>query len=125
MGKAIFVVDDSITNLTMAEEALEKHYEVMTMTSGANMFAFLEKHKPDMILLDIAMPEMNGFDVMKQLKSRGPYADIPVIFLTGLSDSYNETYGKELGAVDFITKPFSALELLDRIRKHLDSSNVN
>ena len=104
----------------MAEDALEKEYDIMTMTSAANMFTILEKIKPDMILLDIAMPEMSGFDAMKQLKSNEQYAEIPVIFLTAMTDSYNEAYGIELGAVDFIKKPFSELALLDRIRRHLD-----
>ena len=123
--KTIFIVDDSIANLSVAEEVLEKQYEVMTMTSAANMFTILEKVRADLILLDIAMPEMNGFDAMKQLKSSEQYAGIPVIFLTALTDSYNEAYGIELGAVDFITKPFSDLVLLDRVRRHLGVENVN
>ena len=118
--KTIFIVDDSIANLSIAEEVLENQYKVMTMTSAANMFAVLDKVRPDMILLDIAMPEMSGFDAMKKLKSSELYAEIPVIFLTALTDSYNEAYGIELGAVDFITKPFSDLVLLNRIGNHLE-----
>ena len=124
MKKTIFIVDDSLTNLSIAEEALEKHYDVMTMTSAANMFTILEKVRADLILLDISMPEMNGFDAIKLLKSSKQYAEIPVIFLTAMSDSYNEAYGKELGAVDFIVKPFSDLFLLERVGHHFGFGNA-
>ncbi|MCL2009636.1 MAG: response regulator [Synergistaceae bacterium] len=118
MQKTIFVVDDSGTNLSTAEEALEEHYRVITLSSAAKMFKILEKVKPDLILLDIEMPEMDGFEAMEQLKSSEYHANIPVIFLTGLTDSDNEAYGIELGAVDFITKPFSAPALLNCVNIH-------
>ena len=119
MQKTIFVVDDSGTNLSMAEEALEKQYRVITLSSAAKMFAILDKVTPDLILLDIEMPEMSGFEAMKRLKANDQYAEIPVIFLTALTDAANEAHGIELGAVDFITKPFSEPVLLNRIRNHL------
>ena len=117
--KTIFVVDDSATNLVLAEEALEKNYLVITMSSTAKMFAILDKIRPDLILLDIDMPEVNGFEAIKRLKASASFADIPVIFLTGMSETENEALGIELGAVDFIAKPFSAPVLLNRIRNHL------
>jgi putative two-component system response regulator len=120
MQKTIFVVDDSLINLSMAEEALEKQYRVTTLSSAEKMFTALEKVIPDLILLDIAMPETSGFDAMKKLKAHNVYSGIPIIFLTALNDSYNEALGIELGAVDFITKPFSEPVLLNRIRNHLD-----
>ena len=119
MQKMIFVVDDSDTNLSMAEEALEKQYRVMTLPSAARMFALLEKITPDLILLDINMPEMSGFEALSVLKANDMYSNIPVIFLTGLTDSTNEAHGIELGAVDFIIKPFSEPVLLNRIKNHL------
>jgi len=119
MQKTIFVVDDNGTNLSMAEEVLEKQYRVITLASAAKMFAVLEKVTPDLILLDIEMPEMSGFEAMQRLKSSDLYAAIPVIFLTGLTDAASEAYGIELGAVDFIGKPFSAPVLKNRIRNHL------
>ena len=115
--KTIFVVDDSDTNLAMAEEALEDHYNVMTVPSAAKMFALLEKITPDLILLDIEMPEMNGFDALKELKT-GSSPDIPVFFLTGTTSAEIEEQGSKLGAVGVITKPFTADSLLDCI-KHL------
>jgi len=122
--KTIFAVDDSDTNLAMAEEALEAHYRLMTMPSAAKMFTLLDKFTPDLILLDIEMPEMNGIEALQRLKCSPLYEEIPVIFLTGRTDSAIEAYGFELGAVDFITKPFSAPVLLNRIKTHLNISKV-
>ena len=116
----IFIVDDNETNLTVAEDALIKHYKVIALPSAAKMFEALTKFTPDLILLDVEMPEMNGFEAMKKIKSSDSYANIPVIFLTGLSDAASEAYGIELGAVDFIMKPFTEPVLINRIRKHLD-----
>ena len=124
MLKTVFVVDDSITNLAMAEETLDEHYRVITMTSAVKMFSILEKITPDLILLDVAMPEMNGFEAIARLKSCGRYSDIPVMFLTALTDSYNESQGIELGAADFITKPFSPSLLLHRVKYHIDISEL-
>jgi putative two-component system response regulator len=119
MQKMIFVVDDSETNLAMAELALEQHYKVITMLSAARMFELLKKLSPDLILLDIEMPETSGFEALKQLKANDIYTNIPVIFLTGMSEAVNEAYGIELGAVDFIAKPFSKPVLLNRLKHHL------
>jgi len=118
--KTIFVVDDSDTNLSMAEAALDDHYRVMTMPSAIRMFSLLEKVIPDLILLDIEMPGMDGFEALKKLKSDHLLTNIPVVFLTGRTDSDVEVHGFEMGAVDFITKPFSAPVLHNRIKTHLD-----
>ncbi|MDR0491985.1 MAG: response regulator [Oscillospiraceae bacterium] len=119
MQKMIFIVDDSDTNLAMAELALEKQYEVMTLPSAAKMFEMLKKFTPDLILLDIEMPEMTGFEVIRQLKSNKLYESIPVIFLSNMSGATDEALGLELGAVDFIAKPFSKPVLLNRLKLHL------
>jgi putative two-component system response regulator len=119
MQKTIFLVDDNATNLTVAEEALAKYYRVIALSSAVKMFSALEKFKPDLILLDIEMPEMTGFEAMKNLKESNSYAEIPVIFLTGRTDPVSEATGIELGAVDFIMKPFSTPVLLNRIKNHL------
>jgi putative two-component system response regulator len=119
MQKTIFVVDDGDTNLTLAKEALQG-YRVMTMPSALRMFALLEKVMPDLILLDIKMPEMDGFAALRRLKASSAYADIPVIFLTGMNDVPAEVRGFQLGVVDFITKPFSVPVLLNRVKTHLD-----
>jgi putative two-component system response regulator len=119
MNKTIFMVDDHVSNLARAEELLEEHYLVITLSSAEAMFAVLEKVVPDLILLDIDMPEMNGLEAIKLLKANSKFSEIPIIFLTGLTDSDTEAYGIELGAVDFITKPFSEPVLLNRIKTHL------
>jgi len=119
MQKTIFVVDDSLSNLSLAEEALEKFYRVVTLSSAKKMYSTLKKITPDLILLDIAMPDESGFDVIKTLKANLDHADIPVIFLSALTDTFNEALGIELGAVDYITKPFSEPVLLNRVRNHI------
>jgi len=118
--KKIFVVDDNLTNLLTAKNALTGHYQVFTMPSAMKMIELLKKITPDMILLDIKMPEMDGFEALAYLKSNSSYSDIPVIFLTGNADAAIETRGFELGVIDFITKPFSPQVLLNRIKTHLD-----
>jgi len=122
--KTIFVVDDSDTNLSMAEAVLEDQYRVMTMPSAAKMFMLLEKIIPDLILLDIEMPVMDGFETLSKLKSEVLWQDIPVVFLTGRNDAEVEARGLEMGAVDFVTKPFSAPVLLNRIKTHLDIDEI-
>ena len=120
MQKTIFIVDDNDTNLAVAMSTLENQYRVFPMASADKMFAFLEKIKPDLILLDIEMPGTNGFEALIKIKNNYLYMDIPVIFLTNHGDPDTETRGFELGAVDFITKPFSSRVLLTRIKTHLD-----
>jgi putative two-component system response regulator len=88
------------------------------------MFELLENIVPDLILLDILMPEMDGFEALKRLKSNTRYMDIPVIFVTGKSDSDTEALGFEMGVLDFISKPFSVPVLLNRIRTHLHIEDI-
>lgn len=120
MQKTIFVVDDNDVNLSMAKEALKTQYRVMTVPSAAKMFALIEKITPDLILLDIEMPETDGFEALQLLKANASQTEIPVIFLTSMSDPSVEVRGFQMGVVDFITKPFSAPVLTNRIRTHLD-----
>jgi len=122
--KTVFVVDDSDTNLSMAKNVLEKNYRVLTIPSAEKMFKLLEKITPDLILLDIEMPEMDGFEALLYLKSSPLYRNIPVIFLTGYSDYTVEVRGFEMGVIDFITKPFSPLVLLNRIKTHLNIDDL-
>ena len=118
--KTIFVVDDSDTNLAMAEEALEDYYRVMTIPSAGKMFLLLEKMTPDLILLDIEMPEINGFEALEKLKSGGLWSDIPVVFLTGTVNESIEERSSKLGAVGIVTKPFSSPALLDCVKSHIE-----
>jgi len=117
--KTIYLVDDEITSLTLGKKILAQHYKVFATDSGATFLEFLEKGVPDLILLDIVMPNMNGYDIIKIIKSKPETKDIPVIFLTAKNDEDNELEGLSLGAIDYITKPFSASILLKRVEIHL------
>jgi putative two-component system response regulator len=117
--KTIFVVDDNSTNLTATENILAERYRVVALYSAEKMFGVMERVKPDLILLDIEMPEMSGFEALRRIKSDAAHAGIPVIFLTWHNDPDNETRGLELGAVDFIMKPYSEAVLLNRIKLQL------
>ena len=123
--KSIIIVDDNLTNLTVGAGVLEPHYDVMTFASGERVLKALEKKSADLILLDVDMPEMDGFDVIQRIKSNSERAHIPVIFLTAKSDSASELEGLSLGAVDYITKPFSPPLLLKRIELHLRLEEFN
>jgi len=122
--KSIFIVDDSDTSLLLAKEALKEHYRVLTMSSAARLFKLLEKFIPDLILLDIEMPEMDGFETLQKLKSNNYYKDVPVIFLTNYREDSIESFGFELGVVDFISKPFSTPVLVNRIKTQLDIDSL-
>jgi len=117
--KTIFLVDDNLTNLTVGKTALTEHYNVFTLNSGEKLLKMLEKNIPDLILLDIEMPEMNGYEVLKIIKNKEETKNIPVIFLTARDDVEGELEGLSLGAIDYITKPFSPVLLLKRIETHL------
>ena len=119
MKRIIFVVDDNLTNLSKAKEALQEKYRTLTLPSALKMFAMLEKIKPDLILLDIEMPEMNGYEAIERLKADGRFSEIPVIFLTSKTDEGSELEGFIFGAVDYVAKPFSAPLLLKRIENQL------
>jgi putative two-component system response regulator len=115
----IILVDDNPSNLRSGKNVLSEKYEVYTAPSAAKMFEILADVKPAMILLDIEMPEMNGYEAIKILKAKKETRDVPVIFLTGKTDTENELEGLDLGAVDYITKPFQPALLLKRIEVHL------
>jgi putative two-component system response regulator len=121
--KIILIVDDNMTNLTVGKEMLKDQYKVYPVPSAKIMFNLLENVIPDLILLDIEMPEMNGYEAIKRLKSEMRWAEIPIIFLTAKSDEGSELEGLSLGAIDYVTKPFSAPLLLRRIETHLTTES--
>jgi putative two-component system response regulator len=118
--KTIFIVDDNDTNLMTAKTALEGIYRTFALPSVAKMFNLVDKITPDLILLDVDMPEMDGFEAMRILKSDEKKKSIPVIFLTGKNDAESEIHGFEMGALDFINKPFSPPVLIRRIETHIE-----
>ena len=115
----IILVDDNMTNLDLGRSMLKTFYEVYPAPSAAKLFEILENVIPNLILLDVEMPEMNGYEAIKKLKADERFADIPVIFLTAKGDEQSELEGLDLGAVDYISKPFSVPLLLKRISNHL------
>jgi len=117
--KKIIAVDDSRENLTILKETLKGVYEVYTCPSAAKMFELLEHILPDLILLDVDMPQMSGYEAAKRLKDTVEYSQIPFMFLTFRDDIESEILGLELGAVDYLHKPFVTPLLLERIKKHV------
>jgi len=117
--KKIILVDDYMPTLTMGRNMLKTFYEVYPAPSAAKLFEILEKVTPQLILLDIEMPEINGYEAIKKLKSDARFADIPVIFLTAKNDESSELKGFDLGAADYVSKPFSGPLLLKRIANQL------
>jgi putative two-component system response regulator len=113
------LVDDNQANLNIGKNMLKGSYEVYALPSAERLFKFLETVIPDLILLDIAMSGMNGFEVIRILKADSRYADIPVIFVTSRTEEMNELEGLTLGAVDYVAKPYSAAILMKRIETHL------
>ena len=116
----IFIVDDMPANLGILDEFLSHHgFEVLIARDGKDALAKVEKAQPHLILLDILMPELDGFETCRRLKANPVTYDIPVIFMTALTDTVDKVKGFELGAVDYITKPFEQEEVLARIKTHL------
>jgi len=117
----ILVVDDAPENIRVLGETLRCHYKVSFASNGPEAIAMARSdNAPDLILLDIMMPEMDGYEVCRRLKADKGTQDIPVIFVTAKSEEESETEGLELGAVDYITKPFSPARVLARVRVHLE-----
>jgi putative two-component system response regulator len=115
----IILVDDNPANLRIGKNVLAEKYTVATAPSAEKMFSLLENNIPEIILLDIDMPEMNGYEAIKILKSKPETKNIPVIFLTAKTESDDELEGLSLGAIDYIIKPFNPALLLKRIEVHL------
>ena len=118
-ANCIFLVDDNIMYLNTGKAALQDKYTVITIPSGEKLLLLLKNNKPDLILLDVEMPGMSGYEVIKEIKANPETEDIPVIFLTGKNKAENELLGLTLGAMDYITKPFSQPLLLKRVELHL------
>ena len=117
--KVVLIVDDEPANINLVAEILHNLYEIRIATNGMTALSMIEKAKPDLILLDINMPQMNGYEVAAKLKSSQETTNIPFIFLTGKSDAQSIVEGFKHGAVDYISKPFSKEELLARVETHL------
>lgn len=116
----ILIVDDEISNIEIMNAILEDDYEICFATSGEQALETARKILPDLILLDILMPGMDGFEVCQHLKSEALLADVPVIFTTGLGDTEDEVRGLSLGAIDYVTKPVQPVVLRARVSNHIE-----
>ena len=120
MNSRILVVDDTPANIqALAAILKDKGYQISVATNGKQALEVLARVQPDLILLDVMMPEMDGFETCRQLKASEQWRQIPVIFLTAKTETADIVQGFELGAVDYVAKPFNAHELLARVNTHL------
>ena len=124
MKQTIMVVDDSGLNLRVAMNMLKDHFEVICANSGPAAFTLLEKQIPDLMLLDLHMPKMSGFEVIEKLKEDEVYKEIPIIMLTADDNRETEVKGFQLGVMDFVTKPFIAEILLQRVGRILELTRL-
>ncbi len=115
----ILIVDDSIVNQMALTKMLNNDFDILCAKSGREMFSILEQFEPKLILLDIIMPELDGFEIIVKLKASDEYNKIPVIFITGLNDEANEEKGFKLGAIDYITKPFNERVVNARVHSYV------
>jgi len=125
-NSTILIVDDNPTNLAVLSKALKTNgYTVAVATDGEEAIEQVEYSPPNLILLDVMMPGIDGFETCKQMKASNTACDIPIIFMTALADSADKVKGLSLGAVDYITKPFQQDEVLARVRVHLQLRHLS
>ena len=117
--QSLLLVDDEPTNLRVLRTVLQEQYRLLFAKSGEEALQLVQKEQPDLILLDVMMPGLTGFDVCARLKANPATSAIPVIFVTALKDEMDETKGFEVGAVDYITKPISPAVVRARVKTHL------
>lgn len=118
-GGRILVVDDESVNIEIMAEALQDQHEILIATSGEKALSLADRARPDLILLDVMMPKMDGYQVCELLKQDPSLSEIPIIFVTGLDAHDDEAKGLALGAIDYVTKPIRPAILQARVRNHL------
>lgn len=118
---SVLIIDDSAENLKFLANILSKNgYEPVISRGGKQAMEFLKTESPDLILLDIMMPELDGYEVCRMLKEQPETREIPIIFLTAKTDTDSLVKGFESGGVDYIVKPFKTRELLARVKTHIE-----
>jgi light-regulated signal transduction histidine kinase (bacteriophytochrome) len=115
----ILIVDDMASNIQVLATALSGDYEVLFATGGTDALAIAARELPDLVLLDVVMPQLDGYEVCRRLKADPATADIPVVFVTALAEESNEEQGLDAGAIDYIFKPISSAILRARVRNHI------
>ena len=122
--KKIIIVDDNASYLSIVRTLLKPFYDTYPALSGKKLFDIMKKFIPDVVLLDISMPEMDGYEVIKKMKESPRYKDIPVMFITSKDDEDSAVTGLNLGAIDYVTKPFYGPLLLRRIGNLLTTEQL-
>src|SRR6476620_7166289 len=126
MPSRILIIDDAPANIqTLSTILKERGYNINIATNGRQGLEVLERIRPDLILLDIMMPEIDGFETCRRIKASTAWREIPIIFLTAKTDTADIVRGFELGAVDYVSKPFNAHELLARVNTHLTMDRLH
>jgi DNA-binding NarL/FixJ family response regulator len=121
----ILIVDDAPDNLALLSDALDDAgYRVLVALDGHSALSRIQRRRPDLILLDALMPGLDGFDTCRQIKADAMSADIPVLFMTALTESEHVVKGFEAGAIDYVTKPIECNEVLARIASHLRTARI-
>jgi len=123
INKTILVVDDTVSNLDILDELLDQ-YDVIDAINGKDALEIVKEEKVDLILLDIMMPEMDGFEVCQKLKDDSQTQNIPIIFITAKTDEESIEKAYEIGGADYVTKPFRPKELLARVKKELQIQDM-
>jgi diguanylate cyclase (GGDEF)-like protein len=116
----ILIVDDDPINIEILNAVLEDDYDIIFATTGQQALTLAKKYQPDLILLDVIMPEMDGYQVCEYLKRDNSTASIPIVFITGLNDMEAEIKGLQLGAIDYVTKPINPPIVQMRVRNHIE-----
>ncbi len=116
----VLIVDDNPTNLDVLIEILQNDYRLSVAKTGKKALDFINKNKPDLILLDVVMPEMDGFELCQTLKNETDTRSIPVIFISSVNDPISISKGYTIGGSDYLSKPFIPLEVKSRIRDQLE-----
>jgi putative two-component system response regulator len=122
--KTILIVDDEPNNLQLLRMVLKGHYNLMFANNGAKCLEIAEQRRPDLILLDVMMPDLTGYEVCQKLMKMPSTKNIPVIFVTAMGEAKSEAKGFDVGAVDYISKPISAAIVLRRVKTHLSLVRV-
>jgi len=117
----ILLIDDDYLDTMFLSDTLEEDYEVICASDGEAALTSAGRHMPDLILLDVMMPGIDGFEVCRRLKADNRTKEIPVIFITGLSEAAAETKGLRMGAVDYISKPFHPAQLRIGVNMHISA----
>ncbi|MGE7991087.1 response regulator [Pseudomonas sp. NPDC089554] len=121
----ILIVDDTPDNLALLSDALDAAgYMVLVALDGSSALSRLQRRRPDLILLDAMMPGLDGFETCRRIKQQPDTADIPVLFMTALTDSEHVVEGFEAGAIDYVTKPIQCTEVLARVASHLRTARI-